>query len=406
MRKQLVGVNCFFRIVQLCSTVLVIAELLLFSKLFSKYLYILSFPKKCNMLYCYRSVVKKYAYRMRENMSEENQRTPADRRRRVQALKKWIILMLVLCIATPCVLCVILFVRVNTLNRNIDRITLQLEQLTGISSKQGEKLEELIEGLREEGTGAVNATEASNTQTKIGNLQNNTAIEENEEAITGVTETPLEDYKHKVYLTFDDGPSIYTDEILDILDRYDIKATFFVVGKESDSAKEALCRIVEEGHTLGMHSYSHKYKEVYRSVDAFAEDFWKLRDYLYEVTGVESSVYRFPGGSSNTVSSIDMWEFADYLDSQDVVFFDWNISSGDAGSTLLDVDTLVENCTADITERENSVILMHDSANRHTTIEALPIIIENILALEDTVILPITEETEPVQHIHKKSVEK
>lgn len=402
MRKQLVGVNCFFRIVQLCSTVLVIAELLLFSK----YLYILSFPKKCNMLYCYRSVVKKYAYRMRENMSEENQRTPADRRRRVQALKKLIILMLVLCIATPYVLCVILFVRVNTLNRNIDRITLQLEQLTGISSKQGEKLEELIEGLREEGTGAVNATEASNTQTKIGNLQNNTAIEENEEEITGVTETPLEDYKHKVYLTFDDGPSIYTDEILDILDRYDIKATFFVVGKESDSAKEALCRIVEDGHTLGMHSYSHKYKEVYRSVDAFAEDFWKLRDYLYEVTGVESSVYRFPGGSSNTVSSIDMWEFADYLDSQDVVFFDWNISSGDAGSTLLDVDTLVENCTADITERENSVILMHDSANRHTTIEALPIIIENILALEDTVILPITEDTEPVQHIHKKSVEK
>lgn len=402
MRKQLVGVNCFFRIVQLCSTVLVIAELLLFSK----YLYILSFPKKCNMLYCYRSVVKKYAYRMRENMSEENQRTPADRRRRVQALKKLIILMLVLCIATPCVLCVILFVRVNTLNRNIDRITLQLEQLTGISSKQGEKLEELIEGLREEGTGAVNATEASNTQTKIGNLQNNTAIEENEEEITGVTEMPLEDYKHKVYLTFDDGPSIYTDEILDILDRYDIKATFFVVGKESDSAKEALCRIVEDGHTLGMHSYSHKYKEVYRSVDAFAEDFWKLRDYLYEVTGVESSVYRFPGGSSNTVSSIDMWEFADYLDSQDVVFFDWNISSGDAGSTLLDVDTLVDNCTADITERENSVILMHDSANRHTTIEALPIIIENILALEDTVILPITEDTEPVQHIHKKSVEK
>lgn len=402
MRKQLVGVNCFFRIVQLCSTVLVIAELLLFSK----YLYILSFPKNCNMLYCYRSVVKKYAYRMRENMSQENQRTPADRRRRVQALKKLIILMLVLCIVTPCVLCVILFVRVNTLNRNIDMITLQLEQLTGISSKQEEKLEELIEGLREEGTGAVNATEASNTQTKIGNLQNNTDIEENEGKITGVTEMPAEDYKHKVYLTFDDGPSIYTDEILDILDRYDIKATFFVVGKESDSAKEALCRIVEGGHTLGMHSYSHKYKEVYRSVDAFAEDFWKLRDYLYEVTGVESSVYRFPGGSSNTVSSIDMWEFADYLDSQDVVFFDWNISSGDAGSTLLDVDTLVENCTADITERENSVILMHDSANRHTTIEALPIIIENILALEDTVILPITEDTEPVQHIHKKSVEK
>lgn len=338
-------------------------------------------------------------------MSEENQRTPADRRRRVQALKKLIILMLALSIATPCVLCVILFIRVNTLNRSIDMIALQLEQLTEISSSQEEKLEELMAGLKEAGTGVVNATDASNTQAEIGNIQNNASNGENNEKITSVTERPLEDYKHRVYLTFDDGPSTYTDEILDILDRYDIKATFFVVGKESDSAKEALCRIVEEGHTLGMHSYSHKYKEVYRSVDAFAEDFWKLRDYLYEVTGVESSVYRFPGGSSNTVSSIDMWEFADYLDSQDVVFFDWNISSGDAGSTLLDVDTLVKNCTADITQRENSVILMHDSADKHTTVEALPIIIENILALEDTVILPITENTEPVQHIHKKSAE-
>lgn len=338
-------------------------------------------------------------------MSEENQRTPAERRRRVQALKKLIILMLALSIITPYVLCVILFIRVNALNRSIDMITLQLEQLTRMSSSQEEKLEELMTGLKEEGGGVVNATDASNGQSEIGNIQNNVGNGGNNEEITDVTERPLEDYKHRVYLTFDDGPSIYTDEILDILDRYDIKATFFVVGKESDSAKEALCRIVEEGHTLGMHSYSHKYKEVYRSVDAFAEDFWKLRDYLYEVTGVESSVYRFPGGSSNTVSSIDMWEFADYLDSQDVVFFDWNISSGDAGSTLLDVDTLVKNCTAGITQKENSVILMHDSADKHTTVEALPIIIENILALEDTVILPITENTEPVQHIHKTSAE-
>lgn len=338
-------------------------------------------------------------------MSEENQRTPAERRRRVQALKKLIILMLALSIIAPYVLCVILFIRVNALNRSIDMITLQLEQLTGSSLSQEEKLEELIAGLKEEGTGVVNATDASNGQAEIGNIQNNVGNGEKDEKITGVTEKTLEDYKHRVYLTFDDGPSIYTDEILDILDRYDIKATFFVVGKESDSAKEALSRIVEEGHTLGMHSYSHKYKEVYRSVDAFAEDFWKLRDYLYEVTGVESSVYRFPGGSSNTVSSIDMWEFADYLDSQDVVFFDWNISSGDAGSTLLDVDTLVKNCTTGITQRENSVILMHDSADKHTTVEALPIIIENILALEDTVILPITENTEPVQHIHKTSAE-
>lgn len=328
-------------------------------------------------------------------MSEENQQTHAYRRRRVQALKKLIILLLVLSIITPCILCTVLFFRVNTLNRRIDMLTLQLDRLAEDLARQEKETKELQRDMMVEGSGVANSTEASATQAATGNIEN--AIDR----ITGVTEQYTEEYKHKVYLTFDDGPSIYTDDILDILDRYDVKATFFVVGKETEADKEALRRIVEEGHTLGMHSYSHIYKDIYHSVDDFAEDFWRLKDYLYEVTGVDSRVYRFPGGSSNTVSSIDMHEFADYLDTQGIVFFDWNISSGDAGSTLLDVDTLVENCTGDIVTKEASVILMHDSAGKHTTVEALPIIIENILALEDTVILPITEDTEPVQHIKK-----
>ena len=207
---------------------------------------------------------------------------------------------------------------------------------------------------------------------------------------------------HKVYLTFDDGPSKYTDDILDILDKYGVKATFFVVGKDSDFAREAMQEIVNRGHTLGMHSYTHKYSEVYNSLEDFAEDYEKIRDYIYEVTGVESTVYRFPGGSSNSVSDIDMQEFADYLDTQGVRFFDWNISSGDGGGKLLSVETLVKNSTADIERFETSVILMHDAASKSTTVEALPTIIENILALEDTVILPITEDTELVQHIQRR----
>ena len=142
---------------------------------------------------------------------------------------------------------------------------------------------------------------------------------------------------HEVYLTFDDGPSIYTEEILDILDEYQVKATFFVVGKESDPTKEALRDIVARGHTLGMHSYSHKYSELYASEEAFEADFLKLQGYLEDVTGVKSKVYRFPGGSSNTVSKVNMGIYADYLDSQEVRFFDWNISSGDGGSAVLPV---------------------------------------------------------------------
>ena len=176
-------------------------------------------------------------------------------------------------------------------------------------------------------------------QTLLQQLQSETAIQQGvqtqEEVTSGeVSEhtpesDPGQEMIHKGYLTFDDGPSIYTDEILDILYRYHVKATFFVVGKDGSEAEAALQRIVEDGHTLGMHSYSHKYKELYESLDSFTEDFARIRDDIYQATGVESVYYRFPGGSSNTVSNIDMHEFIDYLDSQGVEYFDWNVSSGD-----------------------------------------------------------------------------
>ena len=207
------------------------------------------------------------------------------------------------------------------------------------------------------------------------------------------------DKSSRIYLTFDDGPSIYTNDILDILDSYNVKATFFVVGKEGTNAEEALQRIVDEGHTLGMHSYSHKYKELYESMDSFTQDFARIRDSIYQATGVESVCYRFPGGSSNTISEIDMHDFIDYLDSQGVEYYDWNVSSGDGGSMKLSTDTLLENCTKDIDTRDTSIILLHDSAEKPTTVEALPDIIENILARPDTVILPITENTRPIHHI-------
>ena len=116
---------------------------------------------------------------------------------------------------------------------------------------------------------------------------------------------------------------------------------------------------------------------------------------------MKSTLYRFPGGSSNTVSDLDMKELADYLEEQGVTFYDWNISSGDGSSVQLPVETLVDNCTKNIENWNTSIILLHDSGDKRTTVDALPTIIENILAMEDTVILPITEETKPVQHINQ-----
>lgn len=328
-------------------------------------------------------------------MSEDNVQASAARRQRVQRIKKCIIIMLLTAVTVPWVFCVILSIRINHMNRTLGNLTSQVESLTGMMQKQQEILKDLSAEKTVTGQGIPASGETGREET-IGPVMEAVS----EQADRTETETPEITAAHKVYLTFDDGPSIYTDEILDILDNYDIKATFFVVGKETDTAREALTDIVDRGHTLGMHSYSHKYSEIYHSVEDFAGDFLKLQNYLYEVTGVKSNVYRFPGGSSNTVSSLDMRDFADYLSEQDVRFFDWNISSGDGGKELLSVESLVENCTADIEKHETSVILLHDSAAKRTTVEALPIIIENILAMEDTVILPITDETEPVQHIH------
>lgn len=205
--------------------------------------------------------------------------------------------------------------------------------------------------------------------------------------------------ERKVYLTFDDGPSVNTGEILDILAEYDVKATFFVVGKEEERYQPLYKRIVEEGHTLAMHSYSHKYNEIYQSKESFVEDLTKLQEFLYDTTGVWCRYCRFPGGSSNTVSRVDMHELIAYLEEQDMSYFDWNVSSGDASSAYISPDTIVRNSTAKLQDFDEAIILMHDASDKDSTVAALPRLIETIQAMEDTKILPITDDTEAVHHI-------
>ena len=203
----------------------------------------------------------------------------------------------------------------------------------------------------------------------------------------------------RVYLTFDDGPSINTDRILDILAQYGVKATFFVVGKNDYT--EQYQRIVEEGHTLGMHSYSHRYSEIYASLDAYKEDLTKLHDFLYELTGEDCNIVRFPGGSSNTISKVDMQELIHYLNQENMVYFDWNVSSGDASGESKNADQIVNNVLNQIDKYNNVVILFHDAAGKGTTVDALSEIIEKILESDNTVILPISEDTIKVQHLHE-----
>lgn len=305
----------------------------------------------------------------------------ATRRKRINRLKKMILGGVMMAVLIPVTASIILSVRVH--------------QLSGRTRQQ----EAVIQELEDENKNLAGAFFAETIEES-----EREALQEEQD-----TETPAageeEENRKKIYLTFDDGPSSNTDEILDILKAYDVKATFFVVGKTDEASRKAYRRIVEEGHTLGMHSYSHSYADIYASEEDFQTDMKKLQEYLYELTGVWPRFYRFPGGSSNTVSNIDMQKLADWLTDQGVTYFDWNVASGDAVSRELPAETLLANCLAGIRNQQSCVVLMHDAANKDTTVEALPEIISEIRLQEDAVFLPITDDTVPVQHTIKAQTE-
>ena len=312
-------------------------------------------------------------------MSEQMSDT---RRKRVQRLKKLIILLLISAILLPIILCIILFVQMRGMQRQIE----ELRQI--VSAKEAVSEVEVVW----QDNAAVQQPEISTRTESVSNIYTGSDVQEN------VAEVLVEEGR-KVYLTFDDGPSSYTDDILDILKQYDVKATFFVVGKTDEKSLEYYQRIVDEGHTLGLHSYSHVYEEIYKDVDAYGEDLRRLQELLYDTTGVWSRYTRFPGGSSNKVSPVDMQEFIAYLHEQGMEYFDWNVSSGDAAPGYTSVQTIVNNVMNNIEKYDNVIVLMHDAASKKTTVEALPIIIERILELPDTGIYAIDDETVPVQHI-------
>ena len=207
----------------------------------------------------------------------------------------------------------------------------------------------------------------------------------------------------KAYLTFDDGPSANTDPILDILNEHNVKGNFFVIGRFSDAYKAQYKRILDEGHVLGMHSYSHSYSEIYDSVDSFTADLDHVQYVIYDITGYMPSIYRFPGGSSNLVSPVSMHEFIDILDKRGIVYYDWNINSGDADTARLDKDSIIDNVFNGIKaldspeDRNEIMILFHDLSEKTTTVDALPAIIEGLQA-QGYVIAPIDDYTKPIQH--------
>ena len=163
-----------------------------------------------------------------------------------------------------------------------------------------------------------------------------------------------------IYLTFDDGPSNYTPYLLDILKKYGVKATFFVV---NTGAISIITRTANEGHTVAIHSKTHDYKTIYASEDAYFADLYAMQEIIRNYTGTTTCMVRFPGGSSNRVSSFNpgiMTRLTQALGEQGFYYFDWNVSSEDAGVATT-TDEVFNNVIKGIGGRSASVVLQHDS---------------------------------------------
>lgn len=306
------------------------------------------------------------------------------RRNRINRMKNAIILTISIWMIVSLVAIVILSVAVVHLNSKVNRLEASAEPSTGKMSEQVTSESQQTE------TQPVDSDTETNS---FGHIETGIDSMDNK-AEAGDT--------HKVYLTFDSTPGENTDKILDVLKEYGVKATFFVSGEKSDEAKAVYQRIVQEGHTLGMHSYANQYSTIYASTEAFEKDYDKLAKYLKKVTGTDSLYYRFPGGSSNQISNVNMAEFVHVLNQKNISYFDWNVSAGDASGDYT-VDDIVNNVTEGITNYKTSIVLLHDGEDKSTTVEALGPLIEALQKV-DAKILPIDERTKVIQYIKADSV--
>ncbi len=356
-------------------------------------------------------------------MADSGQNTAQEmRRKRIKLYKKIIVFFLLFLILLPTIFCVILFVRVGHLEKQLN--VLMAMRVSGTDDDLPGDTTQEAKTDRNKNPDYVYANETeSDTSTEAGTVdaaENETPELEERDSDKHVSGQPqdgvygaysesmieeaLQDGRKVVYLTFDDGPSHNTERILDILDEYNVKATFFTIGNEAEEFVDEYKRIIDDGHSLGMHSYSHKYSEIYKSVEAFDADFNKVSDYIESVTGIAPKLYRFPGGSSNLVSAIPMENFIRYLNEKNVTYFDWNVSAQDAEGKELPVETLLDNIFKDINKKDICVVLMHDSDDLGTTVDMLPELLKRLVEM-DAVILPITENTTLIQHIDSDSVQ-
>ncbi|WBY63645.1 polysaccharide deacetylase family protein [Thermocaproicibacter melissae] len=174
-----------------------------------------------------------------------------------------------------------------------------------------------------------------------------------------------------VYLTFDDGPSSLTKPLLDILDQYQVKATFFVVGVNDKNETRDLQEIVKRGQAIGVHSWTHNYRQIYASEEAFFADFDRMHKAILDATGVDTKICRFPGGSVNSFNAKTRREIIMGLKRRGYVYFDWNVCSEDAAKAKTP-EEIYQYALNGVHQHRVSVVLFHNTAAKQATLQQLP----------------------------------
>lgn len=311
--------------------------------------------------------------------SQEELAKQMSRRRRVKRIKSAIIWIFSSWLILSMTICGVLIVQSFRMNKQLDTVTKHLNSVTT-------RLNQISQVGPSDGTDKDVSSTIDEYMDDVISYQGN---EENSFQTGDV---------RQVYFTFDDGPSEQTEEILDVLKNNNFKATFFVVGKTDERSKELYRRIVDEGHTIGLHSYSHKYSDIYASKAAFLADLQKISDLIYQTTGQRTMLYRFPGGSSNKVSNVDMQLLIQYLNESGYTYYDWNVMSGDASTQNFSAEVLTQNVMSGIKKNQTSIVLYHDADSRTATVKSLTDVIDQLIDM-GAQILPIDDNTKKIQHI-------
>lgn len=248
-------------------------------------------------------------------------------------------------------------------------------------------------------TNTTNTNETQSTPTENKTNENKTQTNKVSENKTTESKTTTSNGKSIAYLTFDDGPSSITNSVLDILKKYNVKATFFVINSGSYN-KTTLQREVNEGHTIGLHAYDHNYAIAYKDDNSYLDGIDKLRAKVKADTGFDSHYIRFPGGSSNTISKRYskgiMSRITKTAKQRGYKYYDWNVDDDDAGRART-ADDCYNNVVRELIPNRSNIVLMHDFGTNKKILDALPRIIEYCQKNGYTM-LPIDDNTPEIHH--------